>query len=99
MVNLEAATLAKPIVCFDGAGGAKEFVEDDCGFVVPYLNIEAMADRVDELLESPELRRVLGEKAAVKVRQRHDVHRLAPKVYGLIERLLRNEARAAVRGT
>ena len=99
LVNLEAATLAKPIVCFDGAGGAKEFVEDDCGFVVPYLNIEAMADRVDELLESPELRRVLGVQAAVKVRERHDVHRLAPKVHSLIERFLRNGTRVAVRGT
>jgi len=97
LVNLEVASLAKPIVCFDGSGGAKEFVEDDCGFVVPYLNIEAMADRVVELLESPALRKRLGEAAAEKVRERHDVAKLAPRLLGIIERFRKNGAVRAVR--
>ena len=35
LVCLEAAALEKPYVCFEGAGGSPEFVEEDCGFVVP----------------------------------------------------------------
>ena len=46
LTALEAAALQKPIVCFAGAGGMPEFVEEDCGFVVPYLDATAMADRV-----------------------------------------------------
>lgn len=29
LVMLEAASLCKPIVCFEGSGGAQEFVQDD----------------------------------------------------------------------
>ena len=67
LVMLEAASLGKPIVCFADSGGATEFVNNSCGFVVPYLGIEAMAAKVLELLESVSLRRSLGEQAAKKV--------------------------------
>jgi glycosyltransferase involved in cell wall biosynthesis len=88
LVCLEAASLGKPIVCFDGAGGAKEFVEEDCGFVVPYLDLDAMADRVLMLLELENLRQRCGHRAAEKVRSRHDVKVAAPEVLRVIERYL-----------
>ncbi len=88
IVNLEAASLGKPVLCFDGSGGAREFVEDDCGFVVPYLDLESMADRVIDLLNSPELRQRLGQRAATKVYERHDVTKVAPQILGIIERFL-----------
>jgi glycosyltransferase involved in cell wall biosynthesis len=88
IVNLEAASLGKPIVCFDGSGGAPEFVEEDCGFVVPYLDLDAMADRVVELLRHPELKQRLGQQAARKVRERHDVTTAAPKILNIIQRFL-----------
>ena len=88
LVNLEVASLGMPIVCFEGSGGSEEFVEDDCGFVVPYLELETMADRVSELLDSTELRRRLGGRAASKVRERHDLEDTAPQILGIIERFL-----------
>ncbi|MDD5556466.1 MAG: glycosyltransferase family 4 protein [bacterium] len=88
LVMLEAASLGKPIVCFDGGGGAPEFVEDDCGFVVPYLDCEAMAGRVLELLDSPPLRRAMGERGARKVRERHDVGVVGPRIAAVIRRFL-----------
>ena len=84
LVCLEAASLGKPIVCFDNSGGEKEFVEDDCGFVVPYLDIETMAIKVAKLLESVELRQRFGERATQKVRERHDVNVVAPKILSII---------------
>jgi glycosyltransferase involved in cell wall biosynthesis len=84
LVCLEAASLGKPIVCFDGAGGEKEFVEDDCGYVVPHLDIDVMADRIVMLLESAELRQQCGRRAAHKVRARHDVAIVAPRLLALI---------------
>ena len=85
LVCLEVASLGKPIVCFDKAGGIKEFVEDDCGFVVPYLNIDAMADKIIHLLHSPELCESLGKKAQHKVKERHDIEVTAPKILQIIE--------------
>ncbi len=89
LVCLENASLGTPILCFDRAGGAGEFVEDDCGFVVPYLEVEVMAERTLELLASDELRHSMGERAKAKVRERHEVSVAAPRVLEVIRRLLR----------
>ena len=88
LVCLEAASMGKPIVCFDKAGGIKEFVEDDCGFVVPYLDIDGMADKIVHLLHFPELCERLGKQARQKVKARHDIEATAPKILRVIENSL-----------
>lgn len=88
LVCLEAAALGKPIVCFADAGGIPEFVEEDCGYAVPYLDVSAMAQRVIELLDSPERRGAMGEAARRKVTERHDVSMAAPRIAEIIERTI-----------
>ena len=88
LVCLEAASLGKPIICFADAGGMPEFVEDDCGFVVPYLDIDAFAERVIEMYENPKMARAFGQNASQKVRGRHDIEVVAPMVRKLIQRYL-----------
>lgn len=89
LVCLEAASLGVPIVCFNDAGGAVELVEADVGFSVPYLDVEAMADRTVALLDSDDLTRRLGEQGARKVRERHDVTIAAPKILQVIRDAMR----------
>lgn len=86
LVCLEAASVGKPIVCFDRGGGIKEFVEDDCGFVVPYLDVEAMSTKVIEILQSDGLAERLGARAAQKLKERHDLDVVAPKLLQIIKR-------------
>jgi len=86
LVVLEAALLGKPIVCFDGAGGATEFIGGDAGFSVPYLDIGSMADRVVTLSRSPELGRRLGEVGRARVKAQHDVETIAPKILRIMMR-------------
>lgn len=88
LVCLEAAALGKPILCFDGSGGEPEFVEEDCGFVVPYLDIETMAAKVFTLMSSPELCHKLGENAKQKVQARHDVQLASSQILKIVERVL-----------
>ena len=88
LVCLEAAALGKPIICFADAGGMPEFVEDDCGSVVPYLDVEAMANRVIALLNSPECSLAMGANARRKVAERHDVDTAAPLINEIIERTI-----------
>ena len=90
MVCLEAAVFGKPSVCFETAGVA-EFVEDDCGFVVPYLDIETMATKVANLLNNQDLYQRLGQRAKQKVQERHDIGIIAPKVLKIIEKFLPSE--------
>jgi glycosyltransferase involved in cell wall biosynthesis len=88
LVCLEAALLEKPVICFAGAGGAPELVEEDSGFVVPYLDLNAMADKLLLLSENEELRRKMGACGAVKVRNRFSLDVMAPRLYHLIDGLL-----------
>jgi glycosyltransferase involved in cell wall biosynthesis/SAM-dependent methyltransferase len=92
LVNLEAATMGKPIVCFAGAGGTQEFVEEDIGFVVPYLDVDAMAEKVCALLESPELRKKFGDRARLKVRERHDISVAGPQLVAILRKLWGDQA-------
>jgi len=64
---LEAASSGLPIVCFDNAGGAPEFVQHDAGIVVPYIDVQRMADACEILINNNELRLKMGERAKKKV--------------------------------
>lgn len=92
LVCLEAASLAKPIICFDQAGGEPEFVEDDCGFVVPYLNLDAMADKILLLIKSPDLRDKMGIQAKQKVVSRHHISVAAPQIIEIIRHIQERES-------
>ena len=72
LVVLEAAILSKPIICFDKAGGAKDFVENDCGFVIDYLSVNQVANSIVKLKENPTLRKELGDSAKKKALERHN---------------------------
>lgn len=85
LVCLDSATLGKPILCFEKSGGMPEFVEDDAGFIVPYLDIEAMCSRIIQLYEDDTLRQRLGARAAAKVRERHDIEQSGRQIVGIIE--------------
>ncbi|HEY8559085.1 MAG TPA: glycosyltransferase family 4 protein [Pyrinomonadaceae bacterium] len=85
LVCLEAAALGKPIVCFENGGGIPEFVGADCGFVVPYLDTEAFAEKIVALFRSRNLTETFGRNAARKVRERHNIERSAPRILDLIK--------------
>jgi glycosyltransferase involved in cell wall biosynthesis len=92
LVMLEAASLGIPVICFDGAGGAPEFVRDDAGFVVPYLDLPSMAARLIDLADSPGLAQRLGRTGSQRVLSHHNAAAVAPKLIELI-----HEVRSGVR--
>ncbi len=84
---LEAAALGKPVVCFD-AGGMPEFLEPSERLVIPYLDVEAMAGRIADLLDSDAERAALGRALALRVRERHTIDSAAPILLEVIRRTL-----------
>ncbi len=56
LVCIEAGMLGIPIICFDKATGISEIIRDKGGFIVPYLNIEAMAEKINFYFNNPEKR-------------------------------------------
>jgi len=91
LVCLEAAQCGLPTVCFERAGGAPEFVEDDAGLVVPYLDIEAMATAVVGLAKDADLRRRMGTRARAKVDERFTAEKQGPKFLEEIEQVVRRD--------
>jgi glycosyltransferase involved in cell wall biosynthesis len=91
LVCLEAAAQATPFVCFD-AGGIREFLEPADRLMVPYLDVDAMARRVAELLKSAEERRELGGRLAARVRERHRLEVGAPRLLHILESVLQHRS-------
>lgn len=88
LVMMEAALRGNPIVCFDSAGGAPEFVQDDAGFVVRAFDVDEMAEKSALLLSSDELRRRMGEAGRQRVLRRHDINTSAPQLAAIIQSAL-----------
>ncbi|SFD72787.1 glycosyltransferase family 4 protein [Flavobacterium phragmitis] len=55
LVCIEVGLLGKPIICFDKATGISEILVRGGGFVVPYLQIDKMVEKVRYYIENPEL--------------------------------------------
>lgn len=55
LVCIEVGMLGKPIICFEGATGSEEVISKGGGVLVPYLNVEAMADQVMQYYENRDL--------------------------------------------
>ena len=64
LVVNEAMHLGLPVVASDRVGAAADLVEEGrTGYVVRYRDIQALADRLSELIADPQLRQRLGSAA------------------------------------
>jgi len=71
-IGLEVMRYALPVVAFD-AGGIKDWLLDGHnGFLVPWMDRQAFADRMDQLLGDKALARKLGENGLKLVSERYD---------------------------
>lgn len=88
LVCLEAGLAGTPVICFADAGGMAEFVRDDAGAVVPYLNVPEMAAQTLRLLQNPALAQQQGQTAQQRVRQYHTINTIGPAMNEIIERVM-----------
>jgi glycosyltransferase involved in cell wall biosynthesis len=84
-VNLEAALFERPIICFADSGGSKEFARDDCGVIVPGIDVAAMKERTKELIKDSALRQRLGANAKSKVLNNYQMDMVGKKIKGILE--------------
>ena len=60
LVCIEVGLLGKPIVSFDQATGTNEILRQNGGFIVPYMDIEAMAEKIVSYYHDSELKELHG---------------------------------------
>lgn len=71
-IGLEVMRYALPVVAFD-AGGIKDWLEDgNNGYLVPWMDRDAFATRIDELLKNKQKAREMGENGLRLVSERYD---------------------------
>jgi glycosyltransferase involved in cell wall biosynthesis len=88
LVMLTAAKLKKPIIAFEQSGGAVEFLENDHGVLIPYLDLEVMAAQVVTLMLNSNLRETYGENIHHRLENEYSDKKLAGKIFTIIDSLL-----------
>jgi len=84
VVNLEAAGLGVPIICFDNSGGTPELIANGCGFSVPYANLHDFAEKVVRLIEDNKLYFQMSEAGILAVKTKYDIDIIANKLVDII---------------
>ena len=92
---LEASAMGLPIVATD-VGGTSEIIENyKTGLIVPPGDTKLLKEKISELIEDKDLRRVLGENAHKVTKEKFDWDVIAKKyekIYGeVVERNTRTE--------
>jgi len=71
LVVLEAANHYKPCICFRNAGGAPEFVRDDAGDTVPYLDLDKLASTIYQYYSNRSVVTNKGQTAHARYKDLH----------------------------
>ncbi len=93
LVMLEAAAHKLPIVCFEKSGGAPDFVRDDAGQTVPYLDIPAFADALADLYHHSSKADAYGAAGYHRVDQDHRPERNCQALLETMQSVLSNPER------
>jgi len=75
--------LGRPVIGTNG-GGTPELVEDGVsGFLVPPRDSGALAEKILELLDNPDLARRLGEAGKLRIEQDFTIERCCQTAMGI----------------
>ncbi len=86
LVCIEAAMMEKPIICFEKATGTADILQNGGGYIVPYLNIQSMAEKILEYYHSPDLKSEHG-KYARELFNHFTPEKICPEIMNVILRL------------
>mgnify|MGYP001346108788 CR=1 FL=1 len=96
-VGLEAMRFGVPVVAFD-AGGIREWLFDgQNGFLVPWMDRNTFAQRIDQLLTDKDLARRMGENGRRIARERFGFEQYIDGLERMFARLVEAPQTAAVR--
>jgi glycosyltransferase involved in cell wall biosynthesis len=84
----QAAAVGKPVVTFDLDGAPEVVRHEVSGFLVPPVDVTAVASRTVELLRDPERRRAFGEAGRAFAAEHFSVERMVERVNAVYLELL-----------
>ncbi len=84
LVTLEAGLARKPILCFDKSGGPLEIVNYDRRFIVPYIDIISMSERILEILNNNDLKSEMSNYLFNRIISNYSIEKCASTVLDTI---------------
>jgi glycosyltransferase involved in cell wall biosynthesis len=87
LVVLEAAMMEIPSIVYEKSGGATEFVSEECGLLINYINSNDTVAAIKQLKEDSELR----NRLAVNARKKYLALHTKEKVYQVFQSCLITE--------
>lgn len=90
---LEYMAAGRPVVATDAGGASEAVVEGKTGFLVPSDDDRALADKLAQLLNDPDLARSLGDNGRKRVIENFSAEMQLAMTVGLYERLLSEKGR------
>ena len=84
LVNIAALGAGVPVVAFAGAGGAPEAFGSTAGIVVPYLDVDAMAEAVLRLIADQALRQRLSVSGRHRFEAEHTMGVFVDRLLALL---------------
>lgn len=73
---LEAMAMGRAVITTDAPGCRETVIDGDNGFLVPVKNVQALADAMVTMIESPELVAAMGARSRVMAQDKYDVHKV-----------------------
>lgn len=89
LVCIEVGILGKPIICFKGATGTEEVLKNGGGFIVPYLDTAAVAEKIVHYYDHPDSLKKDGELNRQQFAT-FTPENQCPKIFSVIEKALNN---------
>ena len=95
---IETLASGRPVVATD-VGGTRDVVEDGIsGFLVPFGDVAAGAERLERLARDPELRARMGAAGQARTLERYRVPRLVEDIDRLYRALLQSKGYTVTEG-
>lgn len=85
---VEAMACGIPCVTSDAAGLSEVMADGETGFIVPRCNAEALAEKIVQLAQDPELRRKMGQQGRRRVEELYDWESNVQTIVAAYDRLL-----------
>lgn len=89
---MEYMALGKPVVASEGGGTCELVLDGITGFLVPPRNPCALAAKISQLLDQPEMSRRMGAAGHERIGMAFSVERLAADTVSFYESVLRNHS-------
>ena len=88
---MEAMAMEKPVVSYN-IRGVRDLVKDGVnGFLVPFGDVEALAEKIMYLMDHPELAKEMGKRGRVKIEKECSLKVILPQIEKLYKEILSKE--------